>query len=370
MNTVYVITIIIVMFISIIGTIINNIGKEKKESKPNKTCLYIIIVILIIISGFRNLSYIRGDEFNYRHTFDRIVILKQKVIDKDTDIGFWFLNYILTLFTKNNQALIWICAIITNFLIVKNLYKYSNYFNFTLFLYITLGIYLGSFNIMRQYLAAAILFQGINYVIDKKMFKYIICVLIAASFHFSALIMLPMYWIVHIKNKKKLYFIISIIGIIFFIAFSPIIGKLGVLFNKLLSYQEQYESRELRVSVIRILVIVLPIFLMITQYKKIISKDPKLEIMFVYSFINMIFMLCSYKYLYISRLYPYFGLYDIILIPELIYLIKNQKNRIIILLIIYILYFTFGYIDAGQGSHEYRTNNGMIVEPISIFSNR
>ncbi len=370
MNTVYVIVLTIVMLISIIGTLLNNKGKkegEEKTNKPGKIALWIIIIILIVVAGFRDLSYKSIDETLYRNYFTRVANTGIQARSDTGEIGYWLINYLLTNITSNNQAIILFCAIVTNILIVKNLYKHSRYFNFTLFLYITMGTYSSAFNGMRQYLAAAILFQGINYVIDKKMIKYIICVLIATSIHFSAIIMLPMYWLVRIKNKKKLYLGMIIGGIIFYIAFSTIILKLSNVFVKLSGYYEGFINEGRGVKIIRIIVMSLPIILIATQYRKIIKRDKKLEIIYVYSFISMLLMMCSYKYVYIARLCIYFDMYELLIIPELIYLLNKQKNRIIVLLLTCALYFIFGFVSESKGLAEYRTSGNKSIPAITIF---
>lgn len=366
MNTIYIITIILVMTISIIGTIINNKGKEKKENKPSKIFLYIIIIVLIAISGMRDLSYNKGsDEDLYRNYYDRIMIMKSDARGENREYGYWLINYILTLFIKDNQAIIILCAVITNFLIVKNLYKYSNYFNFSLFLYISLGTYFETFNVMRQFLAAAILFQGINYIIEKKKIKYIICVAIATSIHFSAIVMLPIYWIVQIKNKKKLYYSIIIFAVIFSITFFIIIGVLGSNIVKFEGYYNAFYNGSYGVNIFRILVISLPVILIGLQYNKIIKGKEELEIIYFHSFLCMIFMICAYQYVIIARLCIYFYVYYIIMVPELIYLIKEQKSRIFALVLIYCLYFIFGYINCGK--QEYKNFKNDSIKSISIF---
>ena len=176
--------------------------------------------------------------------------------------------------------------------------------------------------------------------------------------------MLPMYWIVQVKNKKRLYIIITILTIILLLSFSTFFQNLGRMTNKLDAYYNSYVNSGKKVNIFRILVLILPTILMATQYKELVQKNKKNEILYIYSFISMIIMIFSNKYLYFSRLYSYFGLVNILLIPELIYIIKKQ---IIILLIIYILYFTFGYIDIAKNIYDYRTNSGIVIKPINTL---
>src|SRR5699024_1613688 len=62
-------------------------------------------------------------------------------------------------------------------------------------------LYNQSFNIIRQSLAIAIVMLTIKLINDRKPFKYTMVVLLAASFHYTALIFLPIYWLVNGRVK-------------------------------------------------------------------------------------------------------------------------------------------------------------------------
>lgn len=364
MNTLYIILVVLIMTISFVGTIINNKGKKEKDNRPGKKCLYLIIFILIMVSGCRDLSYLKGDEYTYRIIFDEIN--NGSLCSNDNEIGFWGLNYIIGLFTNDSQWLIIVCAIITNVFIVKALYKYSSYFNFSLFLYIVFGGYFASFNIMRQFLAVAVLFYyGIDFIINKKVYKYILCVLLATTLHFSAIILLPMYWLVNIKNKKRLYICTLLITTVSFLTFNGLFKSLSG-FDRISGYYNSYNNMNLSVNIFRILVVTLPIILMGLNYNTMKKNNDKFEILYYFGFISMIVMIFSSKYLYFSRLYNYFGIINLLLIPEYIYSVKSQKNRIIILIFVYFLYFLFGFNDQSKTLCEYKTQNNFIIKPINI----
>lgn len=364
MNTLYLLIVILIMAVSFMGTILNNKGKKEKVNKPSKKCLYFIIFILIIVSGYRDLSYIYGDEYTYRIIFDEIN--NGKLNSAENEIGFLGLNYIIGLFTNDSQWLIMVCAVITNILILKALYKYSKYFNFSLFLYIVFGGYFASFNIMRQFLAIAILFYyGIDFILNKKIYKYIVCVLIASSIHFSAIILLPMYWLVNVKNKRRLYICTFLITSVSFLAFNSLFKSLSG-FDRISGYYNNYSNMNVGVNIFRILVISIPIILMGLNYKTMKKNNDKFEILYYFGFISMIIMIFSSKYLYFSRLYNYFGIINLLLIPEYIYSVKSQKNRIILLILVYSLYLLFGFSDQSKTLYEYRTINNFIIKPINI----
>ena len=71
------------------------------------------------------------------------------------------------------------------------------YLGFAFFL--TLGAYFNTLNFVRQMLAAFIVLYALRYVRKKQFFRYVLIVLFASCFHFSALMMIPFYFILRIK---------------------------------------------------------------------------------------------------------------------------------------------------------------------------
>ena len=75
-----------------------------------------------------------------------------------------------------------VVAAITYIYIVKTLYVYGRPFELSMFLFIGMFHYYASFNGIRQYMAAAILFWAVRYLIDGKLVRYMIVVLICSLF--------------------------------------------------------------------------------------------------------------------------------------------------------------------------------------------
>lgn len=72
---------------------------------------------------------------------------------------------------------------------------------FSIMIYLYYG-YFSGFSVIRQVLAAAIFFYGIQFIIKRSLFKYILCMLGACCFHFSAVILFPLYFLATKKYKS------------------------------------------------------------------------------------------------------------------------------------------------------------------------
>ena len=64
-------------------------------------------------------------------------------------------------------------------------------------LFLFLGNWIGSFNAVRQCLAAAVVFCGYQFLRDKKIWHYAVMVFVAFLFHRSAILMIAPYFFVH-----------------------------------------------------------------------------------------------------------------------------------------------------------------------------
>jgi len=99
--------------------------------------------------------------------------------------------------------------IITSFIILllffREFKKYSPYIWLSVLMFITVGQFYTSFNIIRQIIAVAIIFSGSKYLYERNLSKYIFIVLLASTFHKTSIIMILFYFILNFKfNINKL----------------------------------------------------------------------------------------------------------------------------------------------------------------------
>lgn len=93
-------------------------------------------------------------------------------------------------------------AFVTLFIFMKAMYEQSKSFTLSFFLFMTLGIYFRTFNTVRYYFVLAITLYALRYVIKKEYGKFILLIILAATFHKSVLVVIPLYWIANRKWKK------------------------------------------------------------------------------------------------------------------------------------------------------------------------
>lgn len=180
------------------------IQKIVKLKNKEKIFLTIAFIEMLLFLGLRDITigtdlknYIPYFNFFKNTTWNGIFLL-------DLERGYIILNKIISLFGGENFFL-FIVAIICLAGVYISIKQYSQNYFFSIFIYITMQFYIFLFSGLRQAIAFSIIWISLKYVIERKLFKFILFVLIASTFHKSAIICLPIYFIATKKITLKYF---------------------------------------------------------------------------------------------------------------------------------------------------------------------
>ena len=136
----------------------------------------------------------------------------------ESERGFWILNKIISLFTKDEQAYLAIMALITTLPIAILYIKESENAVLSMSIFLILSNFSMLFSGLRQATALAVVAIAFYFVKKKKPIWFILFVLLAFTFHKSALIALLLYPFYHMNiTKNKIFaFIPAIILVLIF----------------------------------------------------------------------------------------------------------------------------------------------------------
>lgn len=195
-------------------------------------------MLFSLIIGLR--FYVGGDYPSYLDDFNNFVEFNISYSESRYSLGYYGLMYLLNTLSLTFPFLFISIAFLQIFFI----YKWASLNKFLLpwiiyFYFSTLYLF-ESMNIMRQALAFSIILFSINYIYKSEKIKFILIILLASSFHKSAIFFLPFYFFITIdwiKNKyiRMLLLILSFIfsTIVFeeffdkFVLFSILINQEG-----------------------------------------------------------------------------------------------------------------------------------------------
>lgn len=131
-------------------------------------------------------------------------------------------------FTESNLPIFLVLSISTTYLFLNFIFKYSKDHFVSLLLFLCFGgFYLASFNHVRQLLAVSIFLFSIRFILDRKFTKYLICICLASLAHYSALLLLPFFYIVKLKFSFRsvvlilLFYVVALGSAELFIQMSP-----------------------------------------------------------------------------------------------------------------------------------------------------
>jgi transmembrane protein EpsG len=308
--------------------------------KHNRLMVIGVVCSLVIISGLRKNI---GDTFFYMHGYE-VNNFTWAYITNQKDIGFGLLQMILKGYSNDPQILILITAFITNLLIIIVLANYSRLFELSTYVYITGGLFLVSMNGIRQVLAAAIIFTATRFIISGNWIAYFIVVLLACTFHQSALILLPIYFLVRYKAWSRATIILLFFSVIIVVGFD--------LFSSLLfsaiegtQYGHYSNFNEGGANIIRVMVYAAPLVIAYLGREKLREIFPSSDYIVNMALVGLIFMIISMQNWIFARFSIYFNLYQLILVSWVVQVFREKEQRVIYYLII-IFYFLYYYYES------------------------
>ena len=211
--------------------------------RNNKAIFFSLTFLLIIVAAIRGLS-VGTDTATY---FDIFSTINQPYSPyshyNNTEYIFVLWNKLFHNVLNYDLYLISVYTLIVS-LFSYVIYKYSTSKILSLFLLIALGYYTGSFNVMRQYIAMAIMLYGMTTLNDttsnKPSYKFWILLLIAFFIHHSSLICTVLYFINKVSINKKIIIATVITTFIFGFFFSNHVSQYISQFTNLTNDYADY----------------------------------------------------------------------------------------------------------------------------------
>lgn len=208
--------------------------KFERTKYKNIICAFVVLVISLLI-GLRAYN-IGNDTITYHHIFNISNEYDNFFAPAELEYGYVILMRFIGLFTKNPQIAILVVAFITVTPTIIIIFKHSEMPWLSVILFFLLGIMSDQMNILRQSIAMVIVFTGSKFLIDRKIIKYIIVVLIATLFHKTALFALIIIPFLYIPVNNVLVTLIMFLSVLVTALFPYLLGIIGKLFPQYAGY--------------------------------------------------------------------------------------------------------------------------------------
>ena len=326
-----------------------------KENRVSKGGAFLVFSVPVLIMGLRSKACDTG---GYIGHFKRLPPSSSRLYSTFSDFardyskgkGFYYFSYLIKRFISRDYH-IWfliICAL--SLICVLRLFrKYSPDFRMSSYLYITSCIYSWLINGMRQYLAVCVCFFLIEFGLKKKIWYdvlFVLAVLVLSTFHTSAYIMLPIYFIAvrqpALTKRTNIILAVSLVVIIALVITGVYDRFVG---DSEYSDDVKYYEYNPGTSISRVIIHFIPVILIIINYKKIKEMlTPFIGITVNMAFINAgLYLFSSFRHgMLEGRLPAYTEIYNVILYPWLLkYVYKDSKTFKAILLVVYFIFFYY-----------------------------
>jgi len=187
-----------------------------------------------------------------------------------------------------------------------------------------------SFNLVRQFLAISIFFYSVRFILNRNIIKYLLTIIISASFHKSAFFLIPIYFL-YDKNKKQInkwYYYFYVILIVIFLLNTD---KIFLFFykNNLLFKDYTYYLERNQLGKNRDLFFYLFLLFLILPFKRKLEKINS-EVNFFYNLyiIGIILNILGFYNTYIKRISLYFFISLIVILGYIPKIISDKNLKL------------------------------------------
>ena len=330
-----------------------------------KFLIVLFACVLIFVAAFRegfqdtgvykNLyTYIGTD---YQNAFDETFTIK--------DRGFNLLMVFLNRINRDPQTLIIVSAVFTITVYVYVIVKNASDLPFSLLLMLCV-VFISTMNGIRQIMAAAIMVLGWPLLRKRRIIPFMLVVLLASTFHASAIIMLPLCLIICGKRYNAGVWIFFLFVLLCFAFPSTAYDMMGDILED--SIYKDYLENESKMGIMRLIVELVPVlvsFFYHNLHRREVSntvspRQRMIDMLINMQLISFGFTVLGLQMVYFARISMYFSLVLPLLLPETIKGVfapesaRGVKRITIALYLFYYAYqiYTYEILD-GWGGMEF-----------------
>lgn len=323
--------------------LISSIYEVSTNSAPNKTWYKTIVAIMILTAGITYglspdwVAYWTAFEGTIDSSFGEV---KEWAEYMDMEVGYMYLNKIVSMFGFGYATFTLLIAAIALTLKSMAIYRYGGYVFMALLMY-TIPIYFFEDHIhVRQGIANGIMLYSVRFIIERKLWKFLLCFVIAFFFHKAVVAFLFAYWIVKIRfNNVMIIFLVvasvvanlmglseAIDGLMRFLPFG-----VGESYS---DYANEFSEKSLLGDVVKVLTVIA----ILLFNNRVVAKDN------LYAYFRNIYLFGVVIYfffgngIFAARLPGFYTVYIIFVIPRMVMALRDRpfmKNLVYTLFVIY-----------------------------------
>lgn len=300
--------------------------------------LVLVSGVLVVFSGLR---FQVGSDFSmYSNFFHRVdpTSLEKSLQLVPQEPGFVLLMMLVRGFSDNPSALFLTAAALTVVPVMLSIRRLTDRPTLALFYYFFLAYYAISLNSVRQSIAVSFLLMGEAYRKDSKV-VWLVCSAIAYTFHSSALIA---FFVLLFSRRWRPGLWSSILLLVGGAIAALWVLRVDIVRDWLVSLNSRYDGyfEEEGAGVGTMLIIAIRIVLVLyALYVARDRTDAEYSRYLTITLISVLVLMLGLSSWVFARLEPYFGIFLIFLIPEVLRGRRNERALSVLFVIATMLYF-------------------------------
>lgn len=268
---------------------------------------------------------------------------------KIPEIGFRYLMKICGYVSPSFAFFLFIYGLLWIGGYLKIILAYSPYVIISLVM-LTVDPYNQSIFVIRQHLAMLVVFCSYKYIIEKKIWKYLYLILLACLLHQTAIISLPLYFLYHVRGRKKIIIAIIAITLFMYFSFSYLLVNVGE--NMVQGFSSYIDSDE-HTNATGAIIVAFELLLYVLVLREHVLDNGINKILFFSLVIGLILSICGIGFNPTGRLVMYYTSISFLLVPLIAKYTKSIFVRNIIVLIFISLYAYMAFFGSGFDSLKY-----------------
>jgi hypothetical protein len=318
-----------------------------ENEKAKKRYLVFVFSLVALVSALRGIT-VGTDTRQFCNAYIEIGHLSwDRVFALRYEPGFIFLCKLLNYISDSYQLLLIVSSCFISFSFARFIYKNSDDAMVSAVVFFCM-FYAFTLSAMRQSIAVCFLLFGLEFLKEKKHHKFLIFVLLAASFHYSAVVCVVFIILYKFIITYKVLLPLTVVFVIIYLNYESLVSiflradVFGMYANYIGSVFDVQDTVTRPLKILMALSILF--FLSVTVKDKIKQEGIK------YSFIvNMLLVWAAIEafamnMLILSRFIPYFDFITLLAVPKSLKNIEGKLPRGVFTLSVSVLMFAYFYI--------------------------
>lgn len=294
-------------------------GKNRKKD------LIFLLIVFVILATTSALRYSTGYDYSYTYAPGFEEVLNNPDISlfgHHYEPGYMLLEKMVAFFSSNYQMIFVVTSVLIIGLFCINYAKYSSNVYLSVILFVLLSEYYCSMNFIRQTIAGVIALFAIPFLKKKKFLPYLLIVLVASTFHKSALILIPFFFINLIPLTK-----------IVFVIYCAVTAVLYFNTERIMNFVTQYWYQGYHLDNVHVqatfewpfaVAMLIEFLIVFLGASKLTKKDKSNYVYVNYAFFAFFFTLMGTRHSILDRLSVYFEFAFPLSIPLLYTCLKES----------------------------------------------